>query len=300
MSTNFSFSVGSSSPSSSATSMHGFIVHCMDSSSAVVLLFFYNATNCILLLPLSLFIYFVAFQRWRQQTFNRTNRPSDLITYHQLATELLSNFGWIIFICGFYTRLRYMIRTGLYLTAFSMQMIFHLLACVERYLAVVHPVTYLNLKKRHWVLSRNIIICCAWLFSFGMNLLMFQEKSVPTSLILFSVLVLMIAIVLFCSVSTLNVLIRSRPGDSFGRREHLEKSKLRAFFTIISITAALLTRLGGYILVISVFALSQLDERTMCGTLLAGPWFCLPSGLVLPLLFLHRVGKLTCCIGRKE
>lgn len=300
MSTNFSFSMSSSSPSSSATSMHEFIVHCMDSSSSVVLLFFCTATNCIILLPLCLFVCFVAFQRWRQQTSNRTNRPSDLITYHQLATELLSIFGWIISICGFYTRLRYMIITGLYLTAFSMQINFHLLACVERYLAVVHPVTYLNLKKRHWILTRNIIICCAWLFSFGMNSLMFQEESVPTSLVLISVFVLIIATVSFCSISTLNVLIRSRPGDNFGRREHLEKSKLRAFYTIISIMAGLLIRLGGYILVISVFALSQLDERTMCGILLAGPWFCLPSGLVLPLLFLHRVGKLTCCIGKKE
>lgn len=272
----------------------------MDSSPAVVFLFFYTATNCIVLLPLCLFVCFVAFQRWREQTFSRTNRPTDLLTYHQLVTELLSIFGWIISIGGFYTRLMGMIRAGLYLTSFGMQMNFHLLACVERYLAVVQPITYLKLKKRHWILTINIIIFWAWLISFGINSLMFQDKSLLISKIVISVLVLVIAIVLFCSISTLGVLIRSRPGDRSGRRRHSEKSKLRAFYTIMSIMAVLLVRLGGYILAISVYALSQLDEATVYGILLSGPWFCLPSGLVLPLLYLHRVGKLTCCIDKQK
>lgn len=118
--------------------------------------------------------------------------------------------------------------------------------------------------------------------------------------VMISVTVLIIAIVLFCSISVLGVLIRARPGDRSGRREHLEKSKRRAFYTITSIMAVLLVKLGGYILALSVYALSQLDETTVCAILLSEPWFCLPSGLVLPLLFLHRVGKLTCCIDKKK
>lgn len=303
MSTNFSFSVNSSSPSfssSSSTSFYQLIVHCMDSSSTVVLLFFYTATNCILLLPLCLFVCFVAFQRWRQQTTSRTNRPTDLITYHQLLAELLSISGWIISILSLYTRLMGMIRVGIYLSSFGMQMNFHLLACVERYLAVVHPISYLRLKERHWILTRNIIIFWTWMISFGINFLLFMEKSVLISIITICAFVLIIANVLFCSISALSVLIRSRPGDRSGRREHVGKSKLRAFYSIMSIMAVLLVRLGGYILAISVYALSQLDETTVCGILLSAPWFCLPSVLVLPLLFLHRAGKLTCCFEKKK
>lgn len=272
----------------------------MSFTYSAALLFFFTAINCLVLFPLCFLVCLVASQRWRKQTSSRTSRQTDVITYHQLATELLSILGWIISICGFYTHLESVMEVGLYLTSFGMQMNFHLLACVERYLAVVHPVTYLKLKKRHWILTRNVIICWAWLISFGINLLLFQEKSVSVSAVLVCALVSICAVVLFFSISALIVLIRSRPGHRSGRRELLEKSKRRPFYTILSIMAALLFRLGGYILAISAFGLAQLDINAVCGILLSVSWFCLPSGLVLPLLFLHSAGKLTCWKSKKK
>lgn len=300
MSTNFSSSFNSSSPSfpqCSPSSIYQQIVHCMASTSSVVLLFFFTAANCIVLLPLCLLVCFVAYQRWRKHS---PSRPNDLITYHQLANELFSILGWIICVCGYCIDLEGMMTTGLYLTSFGMQMNFHLLACVERYLAVVHPVVYLKLRKRHCILTRNIIICCTWLVSLGINMLLFQEKSVPISILTICVLISVGAIVVFFSMSALSVLIRSRPGEKSGRREHFEKSKRRPICTILLIMAALLIRLGGYILAISAFVLTQQDSLAVCGILLSTSWFCLPSGFVLPLLFLHRAGKLACCINKRK
>lgn len=303
MSTNSSLSSNSSLPSfssSSSSSMYQHVLNCMNSSVVVMCLSF-SATNCLVLLPLCLFVFFLGFQRWRQQTSSMTNSPSDLITYHQLATELLGIIGWIICFCGFYTHLEDMMKAGLYLTSFGMQMNFHLLACIERYLAVVHPIAYLKLKKRRWILTRNVLLCYAWLTSFGINILVFQEKSIATSICVICVLVLVILIVFFCSMSVISVLIHSRPGDRSGRIEHVDKSKQRACYTIMFIMVALLSRLGGYVMVTSVYiSSSQLAEMTMCGIMLSGLWFSLPSGLVLPLLFLHRAGKLPCCRDSKQ
>lgn len=261
----------------------------------------FSATNCLVLLPFCFFVFFLGFQRWRQQTSSMTNSPSDLITYHQLATELLSIIGWILSFCGFYTHLEDMMKAGLYLATFGMQMNFHILACIERYLAVVHPTVFLKLKKRRWILNRNVLLCYYWITSFGINVLLFQEKSIPTHICVICVLVVVIAIVFFCSMSVLSALIHSRPGDRSGRIECVDKSKLRACYTIIFIMVALLFRLGGYVIVTSVLmSSSHLAKTTTCGILLSGWWISLPSGLVLPLLFLHRAGKLPCCRDSKQ
>lgn len=264
------------------------------------MIFLYTAINCLVLLPLCLFIFFLGFQRWRQQTACVTENTSDLLTFHQLATEVMSIIGWLASCCGFYTHLQEVMMVGLYLSTFGMQMSFHLLACIERYLAVVHPITYLRLKQRRWILIRNACICYAWLNSFGVSIVMFLETSIYVSVCVLCVLALIVAIVFFCSLSVLGVLIRSRPGDSSGRRQHVEKSKLRAFYTILSIMTALIFKLGAYILVTSIDASPQFAETTRCGILLSGFWFSLPSALVLPLLFLQRAGKLRCCSESKQ
>ncbi|KAI9531410.1 hypothetical protein NQZ68_041621 [Dissostichus eleginoides] len=83
--------------------------------------------------------------------------------------------------------------------------LFHLLTCVERYLAVVHPITYLGLRQGGGVRIRNISI----------------------------------------GISVLYVLKRPGPGEVGGNRKRVDQSKQRAFYTILSITGVILLRFGG-------------------------------------------------------
>lgn len=289
-----------SSPSSPFVSMYEQLANCMNSTTGMIAVTTYTITSCLVILPLCVFILCLGFQRWRQQRSSATTSPSDLITYHQLVIELLNIFGYIISCCGLQAHLTEMVMLGVYLWYVNLagQMNFHLLACIERYLAVVHPITYLSLKKKKGIMLRNVCIGSVWLFCFGIIFIMFLKKSIFTSIIPISLVVFVIVVVSFCSLSVLSVLNRPGPGDR--GRQHVDKSKLRAFYTIMSIAAALMFRLGSYIVIIAMHALPQLAETTRCGILLSSSWFGLPSCLMLSLLSLHRAGKLACCRSNNQ
>ena len=76
-----------------------------------------------------------------------------------------------------------------------------------------------------------------------------------------------------------------------GNREHVDQSKQRAFNTIMLIMGVLMFSFGGTVIVLATTAL---PESEACLVILCTLWFDLPSRLVLPLLFLHRAGKLQC------
>lgn len=46
------------------------------------------------------------------------------------------------------------------------QVMFHLLTCLECYLAV-HPITYRHLRESHGIKIRNIITVCVWVVGLG-------------------------------------------------------------------------------------------------------------------------------------
>ncbi|KAK7910075.1 hypothetical protein WMY93_014759 [Mugilogobius chulae] len=89
---------------------------------------------------------------------------SDVFTFHMMAIEMLTTVAAVLFMYGLSTKMEELtITAGLIFTFCSTgQIYFHSLTCVERYLAVVHPITYLRLKKRGGVTIRNISIGVAW------------------------------------------------------------------------------------------------------------------------------------------
>lgn len=111
---------------------------------------------------------------------------------------------------------------------------------------------------------------------------------------------LAIVAVSFCSLSVLCALVRPGPGEGAGNRGGADKTKMKAFYTITVILGALLFRFGGQVLVLVIYNFTAVSEHVRCGLLISGVWFNLPSSLVLPLLFLHRAGKMLCCKNRSE
>ncbi len=211
------------------------------------------------------------------------------------AVELISAFGGTVYFCGIYTDLSEVMEVGFYLTniAFPGQMSFHILTCVERYLAVVHPVTYLGLRQSGGVRIRNISTVCAWLLCFGWSgtLRIVDLPVVPY----ICFLVLSLIVVSFCSLSVVCVLIRPGPGEVGGDRERVDQSKQRAFHTIMAIVGVLWLWFAGFLVCLTLDSSNLLSHDDGCVVLISANWFNLPSGLILPLLFLHRAGKLPCC-----
>ena len=133
-----------------------------------------------------------------------------------------------------------------------------------------------------------------------MTYLTFLEPRDPVIIFYFCVLAITFIAVSFCSLSVLCVLIRPGPGEESGGRQRVDKSKLRAFYAILAILGVLLFRTGGKIGVTILYSSVKMGESERCAVWLSVFWFCLPSSLVLPLLFLQKEVKSLCCKNNSE
>ncbi|XP_051256077.1 uncharacterized protein LOC127363544 isoform X2 [Dicentrarchus labrax] len=282
-------------PNHSSTNSHlPYGQDCFITRPSSLISFSYFITSTLLLLPLCTFILYLGLQRWRQQRSTSTAAMmshSDAFTYHMVTMELIGVFGYILYCYGIYSHHIGVLMAGHYLWTFIWygQISFNTLTCVERYLAVIHPITYLSLKRERGIRIRNISIGCVWLLCcFGTSLIFANATfSVELCVSIFSFFV-----VSFCNISVLCVLIRPGPGKQGGDRERVDKSKQRAFYTMLAILGALLLRC---IWNVVWFAFYIMTENGECVLMTSGLWFNLPCSLVLPLLFLHRARMLVCC-----
>lgn len=259
-------------------------------ASAVYTAFFMS--NILILLPLCIFIIYLGVRRWqRQRSSAMMISPLDCISYHVVTMELFGFLGEVICSCGIYIHNLDSVYVGWGLWSFSWhgETFFNILTCLEHYLAVVHPITYLRLKRIEGHRIRNVTSCCVWLLSLGLVFLILDAKlylSVSICILITSVIVIS-----FCSVSVLYCLIRPRPGEQRVKRERVDQSKRRAFFAIMLILATLLIRC---ILNLVWSASLVAGGQSACVSMAASTWSNVPGSLVLPLLFIYRAEVFTC------
>ncbi|KAK2899696.1 hypothetical protein Q8A73_012825 [Channa argus] len=122
----------------------------------------FTITNIFLLLPLSILVLYRGLQRWHHQhlsaTAAATSTHSNSFTYHLVSMELINVFGSILCCYGIYENDIQMLMMWFYFFSITWygETYFHILTCVEHYLAVVHPITYLTLRK-----ERGIRLFCS-------------------------------------------------------------------------------------------------------------------------------------------
>uniref|UniRef100_A0A096LQK9 G-protein coupled receptors family 1 profile domain-containing protein n=1 Tax=Poecilia formosa TaxID=48698 RepID=A0A096LQK9_POEFO len=270
-------------------SSSGVSFHCHTTAPSSFIFIAIDINIIVLMLPLSIFILHYGVQQWlqRRSASAAAISHSDCFTYHMVVMELLGVFGYILNLAGICRGDVYIIRIGDFFTSLTWfgQVFFHSLTCLERYLAVVHPIVYLRLKNERGIRIRNVSIACAWALSVAgvENLFTIMDSCL---------LITAIVIVSFCSLSVLCVLIRPGPGDQSSDNEKVDQLKKRAFYTIMAILGVLVLRFT-WGLTRSIFYMSKANYY--CLVMTSCFWFYLPSSLVLPLLFLHRTGKLMCC-----
>ncbi len=170
---------------------------------------------------------------------------------------------------------------------------FQCLMCVERYLAVVHPVIFLKYKPLRYKVACStvtwimIIACCV--FSL--------EHVHPCDIRLYKCLylvhfIMFLGINLFCCLAVLRALKKPGPGDIGRHRDKENHIKRRAFFLILITSVTLVityvpSSVTGFQYMLSIPASRVLESLSLT-------CFLLP-GFVQPLLFIHRVGKLPFC-----
>lgn len=272
---------------------------CAKYIASIVIYTAYTIAN-IFLLPVYILILYMGFQRWRHQPSapaRQSTSHSDFFTFHLITVEILCLFASLVTCLGIYIFSVTLLRLGMLVSGitFPGQTLFHCLTCVERYLAVVHPITYMRLRETGGVRVRNISIACVWLLCFGwvgLTGLYLPEFPVIPLLYMMGISVI---IILLCCLSVLRVLTRSGPGDVGGNKERVDQSKQRAFHIICAIMVTLLLRFFGLLLGFGLSNVPSIHREHLCAFMDTGILLTLPSSLVLPLLFLHKTGKLACC-----
>ncbi|XP_054863873.1 mu-type opioid receptor-like [Amphiprion ocellaris] len=280
-------------PNPSSNIHFSFDMECFISRPGSFIFTSYMITSILLLLPLCIFIMYHGLQQWRlnhSTSSAATMSHSDSFTYNMVTMEMIGVFGSVLCCCGIYSDHFNIIIVAYSLMSFSWsgEIYFHVLTCVERYLAVVHPITYLSLRTERGIRIRNISISCVWMLSFAGTVLLMEENVL--FIVYFCILTTSLTVVCFCSVSVLRVLIGPGPGEQGGGRKRVDQSKLRAFYTILVILVVLVFRFTWNL----VWGVIYVLGRAECVLMTTGFWLNLPSTLVLPLLFLHRAGKLVC------
>ena len=294
---------GPPSLSSSNSSSSVFYLRCYNSLESMILEFIYTFTFTLFIFPLCIFVLYIGFQRWRHQRSVSTGQATshtDVLTYHAIAVDSFAVLGTVSYIVGVYNHMDTVVMIGvmLFCMVFPGHTLLHSLTCVEPYLAVVHPVTFLRLKQSLGVRIRNITLGCVWLLCFGwIGVTIHHLPDFPV-LPLLCLLSISVVVVLFFFFSVLKVLTRPGPGD--GPRERVDQSKLRALHIITAIVGVLLLRFVSLMFSVGLFNFMSSNLHIQCILIDCGLILALPSSLVQPLLFLHRAGKLACCRQNTE
>lgn len=261
-------------------------------SSIVYTVFF--MINAVILIPACTCIVYLGIRQWRQQhSVSSTSIKShtDILTYHMVFVELFGVVGFI-FCCYEVCCNVDILVVGYFIWTFSwfVETFFHLLICLERYLAVVHPITYLSLRTERGIRIRNIRIGSTWLLCFvGTTLL--SEDTIFVRLTV-CLVILTLLVVSFCTISVLCILIRPGPGKQGGYRGRLDQFKKKAFYTLISILGVVILRC----LWNTIWAgLTDTGVVNKCLVMMIGVWFNAPCTLVIPMLHLQKAKAFACC-----
>lgn len=276
------------------------IMHsCLRTSTGFINFSIFLVTCFLIVVPLCGLVIYISVRQWLQSSSIAASH-SDHLTYQTVIHKFLSLIGVILLGCGVVTGLNFVAYVGLFIFCSStfILMFFDTLTCVERYVAVIHPIPYRNLKNGKGVRIRNAAIGCAWLLSFLITSLMNVKSEILMVITFLFVAALCITIVFFCSLSVLFVLIRPGPGKVGRSKQQLDESKLRAFHTIVFILIVLLLKFGGNVLLSSVYAF-PLAAEARCNVIMSVMWMTLPGSMVQPLLFIMRAEWFACCKRNK-
>lgn len=280
------------SVNSSSTSF----ISCCDSIVGLYIAYF--LTKLVLVLPFVVLVLYLGLRRWwreRQGTLTTTSH-SDVFTYHVCILEFIFVMGSIFLSCGWLSGLSEMLSVGLHIctVSFPGPIFFHIMTCVDRYLAVVYPVTYLRLRQSGGVKIRAISTFSVWLLSFGLGSVGVAKPDFYFFILLGFFSISVVVISLF-SLQVLCALNRPGPAEVCGSRgrEQVDQSKKRAFHIVMAITGAVWMWLIGILFPIILRTSHLLSDNDSCLLLVCGYWLSLPSNLVLPLLYLQRAGKQT-------
>lgn len=263
---------------------------CLFTEGGKIVFTAFALTYCLLCVPASLYILFVALQSWWQQRSSSTTAATsqaDVFAFHIAAITVIGVFGCLLVCYGLHENQPIVMFGGVCCWLFSWygETFFHTLTCLERYLAVAHPIMYLKLKSERGIFIRNISFVCVWLFCLLRTFMIYSPSKLVFD-VFGQIFSLIVAIV--CNFFVFHILIRPIPGKQ--GRDVANRTKQKAFIIVMAILVALTLRFVSNLALYSYYLFNSTGEQN-CFAIFASIWFNIPSSLVIPSLFLHRAWK---------
>lgn len=212
----------------------------------------------------------------------------DVFEFHLVLSEILFGFLEIPLIITFFYFDPDMINKMLTFTKtiIIIRNEFQSFVCMERYLAVIHPVLYLRYKLLRYRMS---FCCVIWLQAILITALQMHfccENEITKSICIVT-FVYNFVVNSFCCLSVLRALKQPSPGE--GEREGSNLIKKRAFNIVLMFQV--ITFLG-YVPLITVFFLfGNTDQDMLC--IWQPLTYCnmLCFGVIYPIFYLRRARK---------
>ncbi|XP_030643646.1 uracil nucleotide/cysteinyl leukotriene receptor-like [Chanos chanos] len=229
-----------------------------------------------------------AYALWLSITEARRGAVSDIFVLNQSLCEVLCCLGVVL--CSIYMKSFWSCSTGpvvAFLGIFcTARPIFLACICVERYLAVVHPVTFLRFKP-----LRYRVLCSAvtWLTILGDSFVtFFNLNSVPLLYVILGQSLAFFFVKCFCCLETMRAL--KQPGPREGDRTEMNKAKVKAFRVILIVLLCSIVNYIPMVVSLSLFGFLSFEEFLFSCTLSLS--VMVMTGFVQPLLYLYRMAKL--------
>lgn len=257
---------------------------CMDSYPGNAFTGFYIVLNVILFLPLNCWILRLV---WRSKGVVW----SDFVILNQSVAEIISEIALTIFLSSSLLNKKVVVMISNYLCSTFLvgRPVFQTVFCVERYLAVVHPLVYLKYTKAPK--AKVLFVGLVWLVIMMLGWHTMDSHPKLPLWLFFGIYLGTIVVCSLCSLMILWILKRPKPGDG-NEKEGAYQLKRKAF---VAVTVILFTLVLGYGTVSCVIILrDQLPYDIYCFALGLSWWTLLPSSAIQPYLYLSKINKLPC------
>ncbi|CAK6980887.1 P2Y purinoceptor 3-like [Scomber scombrus] len=169
--------------------------------------------------------------------------------------------------------------------------------CLERYIAVACPVTYLRFGRREY---RIVLSACAWILTIAVALLTYFLGVFNIALYLSITISLLFLVMLLCLLGIVRVLCRSGPGESSGANLPLKRRAMKNILAVMVPSVVAYSPLMALVPYIVLEVAKDVEHKTpkQCNVLqflLAFPNIGLYIG---PMFYLSRFRQV--CCWRKE